>query len=190
MAKVVQPKEEKGLKPETVHMLTVLGAEILITLLLALAVSYGFFTSILIQENSMSPTISSGDTVLLNRTAYFIGSPKRGDLIAYRIADRLDSAVYVKRVIGLPGETIEIRDGLILINDVTYMEDDDFPEIENAGLAEGGITLGSEEYFVLGDNRNASEDSRYADVGNISAGDILGRVWFRTSPKSAFGFVK
>ena len=90
-------------------------------------------------------------------------------------------------IFGLPGETIQIRDGLILINGQTYIEDREVAAITFGGLAEAGITLGADEYFVLGDNRNNSEDSRYTDVGNIKRSDILGKVWLIISPRSSFG---
>ena len=164
--------------------------EIAITLLLAAGFSYAFCSSVAIQESSMDPTISAGNTVLINRLSYRIRSVHRGDLIAYTRAGQTDAAVHVKRVIGLPGETIVIRDGLILIDGKTYVDDkEELPGILSGGLAEAGVKLGSDEYFVLGDNRNNSEDSRYTDVGNIAARDIIGRVWFITSPSSERGFV-
>ena len=98
--------------------------------------------------------------------------------------------MHVKRVIGLPGETVQIKDGLILINGETYMEKKDFPKISNPGLAETQVTLGKNEYFVLGDNRNNSEDSRFASVGNVKKGQIKGKVWLRIRPLRHFGLIR
>ncbi len=92
-------------------------------------------------------------------------------------------------MIGLPGETIQIRDGQILIDGETYVERKNFPTITNPGLVEEEITLGSSEYFVLGDNRNNSEDSRHVDVGNVEEDRIVGKLWFVTAPFSKFGFL-
>ena len=92
------------------------------------------------------------------------------------------------RVIGLPGETVQISNGAVLINGEVYNENKNFPEISNAGLASDGVSLESGEYFVLGDNRNNSEDSRYGDIGNINKKYIVGKVWFVISPKDKFGF--
>ena len=167
--------------------ITVWVIEIIITLALSAVFAFAFCSSVTIQESSMDPTFRAGDKVLINRTSYIVGRVKRGDLIAYSNSERTDASVHVKRVVGLPGETIQIRDGLILINGQTYIEDRDVAAITFGGLAEAGITLGADEYFVLGDNRNNSEDSRYTDVGNIRSRDILGKVWLILSPRSSFG---
>ncbi len=163
--------------------------EVVLVLLASAAVAFLFFSSVMIQENSMSPTLMAGDRVFINRVVYAIGSVHRGDLIAYRGSGGTDSGIHVKRVIALPGETIQIRDGLILIDGKTYIENREFPNITKPGIAAEGIRLGSEEYFVLGDNRNNSEDSRFADVGNIKKRQIYGSVWFIGQPFSRTGFV-
>ncbi len=93
-------------------------------------------------------------------------------------------------MIGLPGETIEIRDGVVYINGEEYEEEGDLPKITNPGLAENGVTLENDEYFVLGDNRNNSEDSRFAEVQNVNEKYIEGKVWFCVYPADKIGFVK
>lgn len=163
---------------------------LILVLALAALTSYLFFSSVIVQESSMSPTLENGDRVFINRLAYAVTGVRRGDVIAYRSCSSIDTGIHIKRVIGLPGETVQIRDGLILINGSTYIESKDFPNITNAGLAAEGVTLGSDEYFVLGDNRNNSEDSRFADVGNIGRETILGKVWFRPQPLRSVGFVR
>ncbi|MDO4479077.1 MAG: signal peptidase I [Lachnospiraceae bacterium] len=164
--------------------------EIVAALVLAAFFALAFCYNVPLQDASMSPTMEAGDRVLINRLAYRVGSVKHGDLIAYRDSDSTDGQIHVKRVIGLPGETVQIRGGLISINDETYIEDKQFASIVNAGVAERPISLKSREYFVLGDNRNDSEDSRFATVGNIDVDDIVGRVWFVGKPFSHMGFVE
>ena len=142
------------------------------------------------QDGSMSPTLLAGDITLTNRFAYQIGEPSRGDVVAFKLSDDEMASVHVKRVIGLPGETIQIVEGKILIDGEIYKEPMKFPVIENPGMAEDVIKLGSNEYFVLGDNRNSSEDSRFLDVGVIDKKEMLGKIWFVISPKDRMGFVE
>jgi len=163
--------------------------EIVIVLALSAVFSYVFCSSVTVLESSMDPTLQAGNRVMINRVSYTVGKIKRGDLIAYTNSDSTDASVHVKRVIGLPGEKIQIRDGLILIDGQTYIEERAFPSMNSGGLAENGITLGNDEYFVLGDNRNNSEDSRFTDVGNIPARAVMGKVWLIVSPLSSFGFI-
>ena len=136
---------------------------------------------------SMEVTLSDGDHVLIDTLSYRIGSPKRNDIIAFKPNGSNTSHTYIKRVIGLPGETIQIRDGMIYINGKVYLEKTDYPAITNPGLASEEIKLDVTEYFVLGDNRNNSEDSRYADVGLVDADYIEGRVRLRILPSDSFG---
>ena len=139
---------------------------------------------------SMEVTISGGDVVMLNEFSYKLQDPKQGDIISFKPNGSTNSHSYIKRVIGLPGQTVQIKEGIIYINDKVYLEKNDYPAITNAGLAEQPIVLGTTEYFVLGDNRNNSEDSRFAAVGNVELNDIEGKVWFIISSKEHFGFVK
>ena len=163
--------------------------QILTVLLLSAVTAYAFFNAVLIQENSMNPTLRAGQRVYINRAGYLLHGVRRGDVIAFRGNSEYDSGSHVKRVIGLPGETVQIRDGLILINGKTYIENREFPNISRPGIASEEIRLNSGEYFVLGDNRNNSEDSRFADIGNIRRSQIFGKVWFIGRPFSSIGFV-
>ena len=90
----------------------------------------------------------------------------------------------------MPGDKIQIIDGVVNVNDEKYVEDLEPAYIDDAGIAKEAITLGEDEYFVLGDNRNNSEDSRFANIGNVREDYIIGRVWFISSPRDKFGFIK
>ena len=185
----IQEAKEK-LEDEKVRGFMRWGFEIVVTLVLAAMVGIMLFQTVTMQESSMEPTIAVGDRFFINRVVYKFSSPKRGDLIVFRTNASDDAALHIRRVIGLPGETIQISGGRILIDGEAYKEGKDFPMISNPGLVSGSITLESGEYFVLGDNRNNSEDSRYADVGVVSGKNIEGKVWFILSPSDHMGLVK
>src|SRR5699024_5172623 len=111
--------------------------------------AFFFGQKVTMQEGSMEPTITAGEEILVNKASYALGSPKRGDIIVFRSSDDEKSSLHIKRVIGLPGETIQIRDGQILIDGQTYIEERELPAITDPGLAEDEITLDSGEFFVL-----------------------------------------
>ena len=140
--------------------------------------------------SSMDTTLSGGDEVLINTLAYEFSGPDRGDIICFKPGGNKSSRSSIKRVIGLPGETIQIREGMIYIDGQLYLETKNFPVMTNPGMAAEPMTLGDTQYFVLGDNRNNSEDSRFADVGLVSSNMIEGHVWVVISPSSRRGRLK
>lgn len=164
--------------------------EIVVVILFAYILVYFFGQVRTNVGQSMDLTLSGGDKVLINTLSYKMGGPSRNDIISFKPGGSDTSHSYIKRVVGLPGETVQIKDGMIYINDKVFLEEADYPAISAAGLAAQPIVLGATEYFVIGDNRNNSEDSRYADIGNVNIDNIEGKVWLRISPASQFGFVK
>ena len=164
--------------------------ENIVTLVFAVLVAISAFQTVTLQESAMEPTYSVGQKFFVNRALYKIKSPKRGDVIVFKTSASDDAALHIRRVIGLPGETVQIKEGQIYINGNVYEENGAYQEIADGGLADSAITLESGEYFVLGDNRNNSEDSRFSDIGNISKKYIVGKIWFTVSPKSKIGFIR
>ena len=164
--------------------------QIAVALIFGALVGIFMFQSVTMQESAMEPTLQVGERFFVNKAVYKVSSPKRGDIIVYKTSGSDDAALHIGRVIGLPGETVQISNGSILINGEVYNENKNFPEISNAGLAADGISLESGEYFILGDNRNNCEDSRYGDIGNINKKYIVGKIWFVISPRDKFGFLK
>lgn len=104
--------------------------------------------------------------------------PKRGDVIVFMPNGNQNSHLYVKRVVGLPGETVQIRDGNVYIDGLLLAEDDRFDKIVDPGIAQNELLLDSDEFFVLGDNRNSSEDSRSGNIGAVKKDTIIGKAWF------------
>ena len=141
--------------------------EILLTMFVAvlLVLFVGFRISVV--GPSMSPTLENGEKILVNRLVYKIFSPKQNDLIVFLPNGNEKSHYYIKRVIAMPGDKVQVKEGMIYINGEPFEEKVEVPAIENALLAEEELTVGEDEYFVLGDNRNNSEDSRYASIGNV-----------------------
>ena len=141
---------------------------------------------------SMEPTLDSGDNLIVDKITYRFRAPERFDIIVFPWKYE-ESTYYIKRIIGLPGETVQIdENGNIYINGEVLQESygREVIKAEYVGLASEPITLGDDEYFVMGDNRNNSTDSRSAMVGNIKRGDIIGRAWVRIWPFSKFGVLK
>ena len=150
----------------------------------------GFGIKTVIIDQSMNPTLQNEDVVLLNKLSYKIGSPKRMDVVAVRIGASENSPTYVRRIIGLPGETVQIKDGKVYIDDTELELTFNDAAIENAGVAEKGETLGDNEYFVLCDDYNNNrDDSRLDSIGTIDSDQILGKVWLIRSPLSRLGLV-
>lgn len=165
------------------------GAEIAITLVIAFTFVYfvGLRTSVIGQ--SMADTLSNGDQILVNRFIYKVTDPKPNDLIVFLPNGNEKSHYYVKRVIAVPGDTVQIKSGAVYVNGELFEEEVDVSAMEEAGLAADEIKLEEDEYFVLGDNRNNSEDSRYANIGNVKKEYMIGKAWFVVSPFKKFGFL-
>lgn len=145
-----------------------------------------------VDGSSMEPTLTNGDNLIVDKLSYRFRDPQRFDIIVFPYKHK-EKTYYIKRIIGLSGETVQIDEkGDIYINGEILSESygREIIKAENIGLAAEPIVLGEDEYFVMGDNRNNSTDSRYPQVGNIKREDIIGRAWVRIWPFSSFGILK
>lgn len=132
--------------------------------------------------SSMETTLSNGDNLIVDKISYRFEEPKRFDIIVFPF-QYAEKTYYIKRIIGLPGETVYIDEtGNIYINEVLLKETYGREIMKSQGLASEPVTLGDDEFFVLGDNRNNSSDSRDPSVGNIIRNDIIGKAWVRIYP--------
>lgn len=149
-----------------------------------------------VTDGAMGPSLGIGDTVAVNHISYLLLRPKRGDVVQFVVAEEEQGTgpstktVYLRRVIGRPGETVQIMDGKVYINGYPLEEEYAAGAASYAGIAASQVTLDNDEYFVMADNRSNNFDSRDATVGPISRDDILGKVWIRVFPFEKFGFVK
>jgi signal peptidase I len=154
--------------------------EIMCVILLSYLAVRGFGIKTQNLGDSMSPTIGSNDYVLINKFVYKIFDPQKGDIVVFDPRDS-HSSPSIKRVVGVPGDTVLIKDGILYVNNEPFSDEKRLPSIESGGLAENKIKLGKDEYFLLGDNRNNSEDSRFESIGNVSKSSIIGKVWLDVS---------
>lgn len=160
-------------------LLTVL--EVGIVIFAAYAITHYGLEKMTVSGEYMSPTLKEGDQILINKMSYKFHSIKRNDVVVVRQSGSEHSYYTVERVIGLPGETVQIQDGIVYINGEKLEEIYDFPVMENGGLALEEMTLEEDEYFMLCDNRNECEDSRNANIGNVLEKNIVGKAWVRTN---------
>ena len=143
-----------------------------------------------VDGHSMENTLYNGDNIILDKISYRFNNPERFDIIVFPHEVGLEKEYYIKRIIGLPGETVYINEtGNIYINDVLLSEEYGKEEIQDAGIASSPITLDADVYFVLGDNRNHSSDSRDPSVGLIKRNEIMGKAFIRIYPFSKFGII-
>lgn len=139
---------------------------------------------------SMCPTLYNNDNLIVDKISYRFHEPERFDVVVFPY-EYTKNTYYIKRIIGLPGETVRIdTDGNIYINEVLIEEHYGAEVINEPGIAINGVTLGEDEYFVLGDNRNHSSDSRTVAVGNIKREKIIGKAWVRIYPFNSIGVVE
>ena len=162
------------------------AVELLLVCMTAVFLVAAFGQRVNVIGDSMSPVLKNGNVVMINHFIYNIKDPSRGDIAAFQKDG--DERYFVKRIVGLPGETVQIKDGLVYINGEA-LKDDKMGEVSLAGRAAEPVRLGEKEYFLLGDNRSSSEDSRFPNIGNVKREQILGKVWFRMLPLLKLGFV-
>ena len=143
-----------------------------------------------VSGHSMEPTLQHGDNLIVDKISYRFREPERYEIIVFPYQYK-ENTYYIKRIIGLPGETVQIIDGEVYINGELLADEHYGKEVMlDPGIAAESITLGDDEYFVLGDNRNHSSDSRDPSVGVLHRMDLIGRAWVRIWPFSDIGFIR
>lgn len=142
-----------------------------------------------VDGQSMETTLYNNDNLIVDKISYRFRDPKRFEIIVFPYQYR-ENTYYIKRIIGLPGETVQVIDGYVYIDGEQLDEHYGNELMESPGIAEDPITLEEDEYFVLGDNRNHSSDSRDATVGVLHRKDLLGRAWIRIWPLNKFGAIR
>ena len=143
-----------------------------------------------VSGESMESSLHNGDNLIVDKISYRFREPERYEIIVFPYKYQ-ENTFYIKRIIGLPGETVQVKDGEVYIDGELLGETYGLEQIEEGkeGIAIEPITLGEEEYFVLGDNRNHSSDSRDPSVGILTRDDLIGRAWIRIWPLDSIGVI-
>ena len=141
-----------------------------------------------VNGDSMNVTLEDGDNLIVDKLSYRFSDPKRYDIIVFPYQYQ-EKTYYIKRIIGMPGETVQVIDGMVYIDGEMLDETYGMEMMQYAGVASEPITLGEDEYFVLGDNRNNSSDSRDPSVGNIQEDQIIGKAFLRIWPFNKIGIL-
>jgi len=141
-----------------------------------------------VSGHSMEPTLQHGDNLIVDKISYRFREPERYEIIVFPYQYK-ENTYYIKRIIGLPGETVQVKDGYVYINGEKLDENYGLEVMEDAGIAAEPIELGEDEYFVLGDNRNHSSDSRDPSVGILHRDELIGRAWVRIWPLDSIGVI-
>ncbi len=159
-----------------------------IGLALFLVHNWGHKTSVI--GSSMETSLYNGQTIYISKFSYLLSKPRYGDIVVFLPNGNEHTHYYIKRVVALPGDTVQISAGRLYINDEPESNADKYDLMEDPGIAENPLTLGEDEYFVLGDNRNNGEDSRSGNIGPLNINLIEGRAWFKlTKGDSKFGYI-
>ncbi len=183
--------DEKKFDREHLKNIAELAVSTVIIIFIACVIMFFFGMKTAVIGDSMEPTLYNGQSILIDRFIYIISSPRRNDVIVFMPNGNKNSHYYVKRVIGLPGETVLIKNGVIYVNGAVLDVNDRYDTIADPGIASDTVKLGKNEYFVLGDKRNSSEDSRSGNIGAVSKDMITGKAWFHmASGNSGMGLTK
>lgn len=161
---------------------------LLIVLVLSFFLTNYVFRRTIVRNVSMQETLYDGDNIIMDEIPSHLKNIKRFEIICFK--NYTEKELIIKRVIGLPGETVRIKDGIIYIDGEEIRDVKGLSEPKEAGLAASDVVLADDEYFVLGDNRDESIDSRFAEIGNIRQKDIIGKAQLVYFPFNHFKIIK
>ena len=171
-------KKKRVKKSHITGLLMFLFAAV-VTIFFAFVLIYTFGIRTSVIGVSMEPQLYNGQEVLINRLIYQLTAPKRGDVVTFLPNGNPNSHIYLKRVVAVPGESVQIISGYLYVDGDLYDDGESFDRMEDGGIAVNELRLASDEFFVLGDNRNNSEDSRSGNIGIVNRELISGKAWFK-----------
>lgn len=183
--------EEKETEKSSIRQVLETVLYFVVVLTVVLLVERFVMQPVEVDGSSMETTLSNKNHLLLEKLTYIFSEPERFDIIVFQPFEDIDDLYYIKRIIGLPGETVYINNNIIYINGEPLMENYGNKNVINdPGIASEEIVLGDDEYFVMGDNRNHSKDSRDETVGLVTKKSIVGRAWCRVWPLKEIGVIR
>lgn len=165
--------------------------DIVVALGVTLFITTFIFQNTQVIGDSMNPTLQNGNAIIVNKFIYRFQQPKRGDIIAFKYSQN-PSQFFIKRIIAIEGDKIDIRDGKVYLNDQMIEEKYILEPMDTIkiGNIDFPIVIPKDSYFVMGDNRNISFDSRYKDVGLVPLSHISGKAVLRIWPLNLIGFIE
>lgn len=189
--KIDEENRDEITKKGTIRQIIDTVAYFIVVLTIVMVIERFVMQPVEVEGSSMEPTLSNENHLLLEKITYLFGEPKRYDVIVFQPFEDEEELYYIKRIIGLPGEHVRIEDNLIYINGEPLPENYGMENvIKDPGMAINEVILGENEFFVMGDNRNHSRDSRDPLVGVVNGTSIVGRAWCRIWPFSDIGLIK
>jgi signal peptidase I len=182
-------KRKKKISPVLIREIFAWLFGIMTAVLLAGVLTYFYGMSTNVVGVSMEPTLYNSQQIFIDRFIYTLSTPKVGDVVVFLPNGNENAHYYVKRIVAVSGDRVQIREGFLYVND--QLSEVMPGKIVDPGIAENVLTLAGGECFCIGDNPNNSEDSRSANIGPVKDEDILGKAWLRLSQEeSKFGFIR
>ena len=178
----IKKKQDLKKKIQEINISEKIAQLFLLVFGFVLAIAFGvlagkaFGAKVIVDGNSMTPTIEENESVRINKLVYKIAKPSRMDVIVFDMGKNDNNRYFVRRIIGLPGETIQIIEGKLYVDGILLNFEFNEEYIVDAGLVSEPMTLGLDEYFVLGDNFNHCDDSRFGAIGTVMKKQIVGKA--------------
>ncbi len=170
-------KKRASVNTGLIKTIVIYAVDVILAVALAYFCVIYFGTQVRCTNLSMEPTIASQSKVLVDKLIYQLKEPDVGDIVVFKPYTNVNADLSIKRIVALPGDEVLIKNGKLYVNGTEYVQPGITESIINAGVAGNTITLKDNEYFLLGDNRNSSEDSRFETIGNVNINNIVGKVW-------------
>ena len=182
-------RKRRVIQTSTIRSVLFWVGECILAFVIGCVLVFYFMTTLSCVGQAMEPTIGSGDQVFVNRFSYTLTGPRQGDVVVFRPNGNVNSHYYMRRVVAVPGDTVQIIEGFVYVNGELYETGIGSEQMDYAGLAEEPVELGDDEYFVMGDNGTAGGDSRDPGTGNVKKEEIRGKAWYIASPSEDRGTI-